>query len=277
MNKGVNIMNGLRSVTTGTDNLEKTKTLFKDVLGLNVEDKGQALRFGDAELNSGTRIHFVEIPNYTNQQNHIENIGLRLPSDEGLDEYQTILDDHQIDHSEITDLNGHKYFEFNDHNHQTFNIYSNEHNTGAPLGMPTFDSTVNPLHQIQGLGPVLLKVNELLLTQSILTKVFGLTHFAEYTPRPDADYKVQVFRIGEGGLGGELHLHATEEDLKMPKHGIVEQIEFATESKAQFQNALQQLESIGIPYQSLDQEGEKSLRISEKSGITFILTLEIKS
>ncbi|MBO3064263.1 MULTISPECIES: VOC family protein [Staphylococcus] len=270
-------MNGLRSVTTGTDNLEKTKTLFKDVLGLNVADKGQALRFGDAELNSGTRIHFVEIPNYTNQENHIENIGLRLPSDEGLDEYQTILDDHQIDHSEITDLNGHKYFEFKDHNHQIFNIYSNEHNTGAPLGMPTFDSTVNPLHQIQGLGPVLLKVNEILLTQSILTKVFGLTHFAEYAPYHDADYKVQVFRIGEGGLGGELHLHATDEDLKMPKHGIVEQIEFATESKAQFQNALQQLESIGIPYQSLDQEGEKSLRISEKSGITFILTLEIKS
>lgn len=277
MNKGVNIMNGLRSVTTGTDNLEKTKTLFKDVLGLNVADKGQALRFGDAELNSGTRIHFVEIPNYTNQDNHIENIGLRLPSDEGLDEYRAILDDHQIDHSEITDLNGHKYFEFNDHNHQTFNIYSNEHNTGAPLGMPTFDSTVNPLHQIQGLGPVLLKVNELLLTQSILTKVFGLTHFAEYTPHPESYYKVQVFRIGEGGLGGELHLYAADEDLKMPKHGIVEQIEFATESKAQFQNGLQQLESIGIPYQSLDQEGEKSLRISEKSGITFILTLEIKS
>ncbi|MEB8069319.1 VOC family protein [Staphylococcus xylosus] len=270
-------MNGLRSVTTGTDNLEKTKTLFKDVLGLNVADKGQALRFGDAELNSGTRIHFVEIPNYTNQDNHIENIGLRLPSDEGLDEYRAILDDHQIDHSEITDLNRHKYFEFNDHNHQTFNIYSSEHNTGAPLGMPTFDSTVNPLHQIQGLGPVLLKVNELLLTQSILTKVFGLTHFAEYTPHPESDYKVQVFRIGEGGLGGELHLYAADEDLKMPKHGIVEQIEFATESKAQFQNALQQLESIGIPYQSLDQEGEKSLRISEKSGITFILTLEIKS
>ena len=65
-------MNGLRSVTTGTDNLEKTKTLFKDILGLNVADKGNALRFGDAKLNSGTRIHFVEIPKYQNDDNHIE-------------------------------------------------------------------------------------------------------------------------------------------------------------------------------------------------------------
>jgi len=269
-------MNGLRSVTTGTNNLEQTKTLFKDTLGLSVESKGNALRFGDAELSSGTRVHFVEIPNYQNEDNHIDNIGLRVPSDEGLDEYISILDQKQIEHSAITDLNGHAYIEFKDHNGQSFHLYSNEHNTGAPLGTPTFDSTVNPLHQIQGLGPVLAKVNELLLTQSILTNVFGLTHFAEYTPHPDADYKVQVFRIGDGGLGGEIHIFASTKELKMPEHGIVEQIEFATESKTQFQNALQQLESIGIPYQTLDQDGEKSLRITENSGITFILTLEIK-
>lgn len=272
--RGVNIMNGLRSVTTGTNDLEKTKNLFKDVLGLNVANKGQALRFGDADLSSGTRLHFVEIPNYTNTNNHIENIGLRVPSDEGLDEYKSILDQHQIEHGSITDLNGHKYFDFTDQNDQYFNIYSNEHNIGAPLGMPSLESNVNPLHQIQGLGPVLLKVNELLLTQSILSKVFDLTLFAEYSPNADANYKVQVFRIGEGGLGGELHIYATEEPIKMPEHGIVEQIEFATESKAQFQNAIQQLEVIGIAYQTLDQDGEKSLRITEHSGLTFILTLE---
>lgn len=267
-------MNGLRSVTTGTSDLAKTKTLFKDILGLNVAEKGQALRFGDAELNSGTRLHFVEIPNYDNRNNHIENIGLRIPSDEGLNEYQEILTKHQIAYEEITDLNGHKYFNFKDDNLQPFNIYSNEHNTGAPLGMPTFESTVNPLHQIQGLGPVIIRVNELLLTQSVLTKVFGLIHFAEYKPSATADYKVQVFQIGDGGLGGELHVHASDIPLELPEHGIVEQIEFATESKSQFQHAIDQLESIGIKYQSLDQNGERSIRISENSGITFILTLE---
>ena len=194
-----------------------------------------------------------------------------------MDDIQSVLNNKHINHGGITDLNGHKYFDFKDQNDQTFNIYSNEHNTGAPLGMPSFESTVNPLHQIQGLGPVILKVNELILTQSILTKVFGLIHFAEYVPTDDADYKVQVFRIGDGRLDGALHIYAAKDEVKMPEHGIVEQIEFATESKAHFQNALQQLEVIGIPYQTLDQEnGKRSLRISEKSGITFILTLEIK-
>lgn len=274
MNRGVNIMNGLRSVTTGTNDLSKTKELFSNILGLNVADKGQALRFGDAELNSGTRIHFVEVPNYINKNNHIENIGLRVPSDEGIEEYQSILEQHQISFSSPTDLNGHKYFNFQDQNGQTFNIYSNEHNSGTPLGIPTFESNVNPLHQIQGLGPVILKVNDIVLTQSILTRVFGLEHFAEYTPSDHADFKIQVFRIGDGGLGGELHIHASNEEILMPEHGILEQIEFGIESKSQFQKTIEELESIGIPYQTLDQEGERSLRITEKSGITFILTLE---
>ena len=61
-----------------------------------------------------------------------------------------------------------------------FDIYSNEHNVGIQLGMPDFDSSVNPLHQVQGLGPVILQVNELSVTASLLTHVFGLHHFAEY-------------------------------------------------------------------------------------------------
>ena len=62
--------------------------------------------------------------------------------------------------------------------------------------MPTFDSPVNPLHQVQGLGPVIIKVNELSVTTSILTQVFQLDLFAEYLPHEDAKQPIQVFRIG---------------------------------------------------------------------------------
>ena len=33
----------------------------------------------------------------------------------------------------MTELNGNKHFSFEDDNHQTFDIYSNEHNTGVGL------------------------------------------------------------------------------------------------------------------------------------------------
>src|SRR5699024_6882056 len=138
---------------------------------------------------------------------------------------QSILAQHQLTFGAPTALNGAKCFNFQDQNGQTVNIYSNEHNSGTPLGIPTFESNVNPLHQIQGPGPVILKVNDIVLTQSIVTRVCGLEHFAEYTPIGHANFKIQVFRIGDGGLGGELHVHASDEEILMPEHGILEQIE----------------------------------------------------
>lgn len=268
-------MSGIRSVTLGTSDLSKTKELFENILGLNSSEKGDnALRFGDADLNPGTRIHFVEVPNNDYQNSHIDSVGLRTPSDSGLDEYQDILNQHQISFSSITELNGNMQFNFEDHNQQLFDIYSNEHNTGVPLGMPSFDSTVNPLHQIQGLGPVILKVNELSITASILNKVFGLHIFAEYLPSEEATKAIQVFKIGEGGLGGELHLYEAESDITNQDNEMIEQVEFSTNSKSDFENAKQTLEDIGIPYQTLQQDDSESLRITENSGISFIYTLD---
>jgi glyoxalase family protein len=42
----------------------------------------------DANLSPGTRIHFVEVPKSNYQNLHIDSVGLRTPSDSGLDEYQ---------------------------------------------------------------------------------------------------------------------------------------------------------------------------------------------
>ncbi|QUX19110.1 VOC family protein [Staphylococcus haemolyticus] len=267
-------MSGLRSVTLGTSDLSKTNKLFKNILGLNVASKNQALRFGDADLSPGTRIHFVEVPNSEYENQHIASVGLRTPTDSGLDEYQTIFKDNQIQASEITELNGNKHFNFEDNNHQIFDIYSNEHNTGVGLGTPTFDSTVNPLHQIQGLGPIIIKVNELPVTASILKNVFNLTHYAEYESTEFPDQVIQVFQIGEGGLGGELHLYQPNEPIELIEEGIVEQIEFSANSVEAFNNAQKELDDIGIPYQTLNQGDAQSLRITENSGISFIYTLE---
>ena len=83
-------MSGLKSVTLGTSDLSKTKDLFENILGFNSSKKGEnALRFGDANLSPGTRIHFVEVPKSNYQNLHIDSVGLRTPSDSGLDEYQS--------------------------------------------------------------------------------------------------------------------------------------------------------------------------------------------
>lgn len=268
-------MSGLRSVTVGTSNIENTRSLFKDIIGLNVANKNNALRFGDTNLSPGTRIHFVEVPNPSYENQHILSVGLRTPSDDGLKEYQDILDQHHIEYHSNSELNGHKHFGFKDHNAQIFDIYSNEHNSGVNLGIPHFESSVNPLHQVQGLGPVIIRVNELPITISIFKNVFGLRHLAEYESLEFPDQMFQVFSIGEGGLGGEIHLCQSESPIQKSEFGVIEQVEFSTNSKQAFSNAQSELDDIGIPYQTLDQGDVKSLRITENSGISFILTLEI--
>ena len=137
--------------------------------------------------------------------------------------------------------------------------------------MPTFDSPVNPLHQVQGLGPVIIKLNELSVTTSILTSI-SLDLFAEYLPHEDAQQPIQVFRIGEGGLGGEIHLFESDEDMQMNTHGPIEQVEFLQ----MIPNCIfkQNRFEIGVPYQTLEQDTSESLRITENSGISFIYTLE---
>ena len=55
---------------------------------------------------------------------------------------------------------------------------------------------------------------------------------------------------------------------------MIEQVEFSTNSKSDFENAKQTLEDIGIPYQTLQQDDSESLRITENSGISFIYTLD---
>lgn len=78
----------------------------------------------------------------------------------------------------------------------------------------------------------------------------------------------------EGGLGGELHLYQAHEEIQLSEYGPVEQVEFSTHHRNEFVQAKEQLDEIGIPYQTLEQEESESLRITESSGISFIFTLE---
>ncbi|UEX89192.1 VOC family protein [Staphylococcus ratti] len=269
-------MTGIRSVTLATKSLNQTIQLFHHTLGLNYKKREGTVQFGDAELSPGTRIQFVEVPGgLQSQYRHFASIGLRIPSDEGLENYASILEENDISFSKLEQLNGHTHFHFYDDMNQKFSIFSNEHNTGIGLGMPYEHSSVNPLHQIQGLGPIIIKTNEIRVTFTLLTKVFDFTPLGEYMI-DDNNTKVIVLHKDEGGLGSEIHLFEPSSPVQLPNIGIVEQIEFTTKDATQFENALKQLERNELPYQELEnkQENTHALRITDTSGMSFILTLD---
>lgn len=268
-------MGGLRSITLGTSDLSQTKELFVDILGLiKHEEVEHALLVGDANNSSGTRIQFVELPDNHEVQTHFDSIGLRTPTDLGLEEYENILSEQNIEYTPVKELNGHKYISIKDHNGYVFTIYSNEYNSGVGLGTPSFDSPVNPLHQIQGLGPAIIQSNHLDTTAQILVHIFNLDLFAEYLPYEEASYRVQVFKIGSGGLGGEIHLHQSIEEIQLPEYGAVDQVDFSTDDASAFNAAIQRLNDLELPYQTLKQDDFESIRITENSGLSFVYTLE---
>ncbi|HDE6980998.1 TPA: VOC family protein [Staphylococcus aureus] len=268
-------MCGLRSITLGTTNIEQTKHFMVDILGLNYEELLEnSIRFGDADISPGTRLQFIQVPSEQLEESHFVGIGLRTPTDSGLEEYAEILSNKDIPFTTVKELNGNKYFSLEDNNGHIFSIYSNENNYGVGLGMPSFESAVNPLHQVQGLGPVILKVNHVDITDQILTNIFGLEVFAEYQPFDNADYHVQVFKVGTGGLGGEIHLMPVETEMTMPEYGAVDQVEFETKDADFFNQAKSRLDEVEIPYQTLEQDDIESIRITENSGLSFIFTLQ---
>ena len=69
-------------------------------------------------------------------------------------------------------------------------------------------------------------------------------------------------------------MYEAESDITNQDNEMIEQVEFSTNSKSDFENAKQTLEDIGIPYQTLQQDDSESLRITENSGISFIYTLD---
>lgn len=73
-------------------------------------------------------------------------IGLCILIDLGLEEYVEILLNKDILFIIVKELNGNKYFSFEDNNGYIFLIYLNENNYGVGLGMFFFESVVNLLY-----------------------------------------------------------------------------------------------------------------------------------
>lgn len=263
-----------RSVTLGTKSIDKTIDLFHNMLGMAYEKKGNRVQFGDAERAPGTRLQFVEIAETIEPTHqHFESIGLRTPSNDGVEEYMSILQEYQHAFEGPTHMNGHQYIQFSNDDAQRFDIFSDEANVGIGLGMPNEDSSVSPLHQVQGLGPVMLRTHEPAVTMMLLNDLFGFEAIAEYTS-PKTEKRVIVMEGEGGGLGAEVHIYETDA-MQLPPYGIVEQLEFTAHDENEFNYAFNQLNHHDIPFQQLqnEQQGTRAIRVNDISGLAFILTL----
>lgn len=268
-------MNGLRSVTLWTTNIEETESFYKDVLGLNtlLNKDTNILHVGDADLAPGTRLIFKQYQGENQSlDTHFYGIALRVPTDFALYEYKQQFDKYEVPYESVQQLNGKHMFKFYDNNGHAFHVISDELNSGVPLGTAYDNGPISPIHQIQGIGPVMIKSPETKATGSLLKNIFELQLLAEYKTIEDED--TLVFQIGAGGNGGEIHLVDHPEPI-LSLNPPIERVAFSIDDLEHFENIVNHVKEIEMEHHIIQHEaGLISLFIRDITGIIITITYD---
>lgn len=272
---GERLMNGLRSVTLWTKNLEETESFFNNILCLNtlLNKEKNILHVGDANLAPGTRIIYKLLSEEVDyNESHFYGIGLRVPTDLGLTEYQQQFDKYEVHYEETQQLNGRNFFKFYDNNGHAFFIISDENNHGVPLGTAYDHGPISPIHKVQGIGPIMLKSPETNATGSLLKNILDLQLYAEY--KTVNSEPAIVFNIGAGGNGGELHLVHHNSAIKSLNPPI-ERVAITIDDTNKFETIIDKIKEINLQHQMIQHEEQiTSIFIRDIAGIIITLTLD---
>jgi glyoxalase family protein len=113
-------------------------------------------------------------------------------------------------------------------------------------------------------------VHDLARTEQVLTGVMNMRRQRDYAA-PDADARIHVFAMGEGGPGAELHV-IEQKDLPVARQGAgaVHHVAFRTPTEAQYHQWTQRLNELGIRNSGeIDRFYFRSLYFREPNGILF--------
>lgn len=274
---------GLHHVTVATHDIQRFYNFYNKLLGLklimedmNIENEAMKhLYFGDNNGNAGTLLSVLEVANPFTIEDCSDEIyaySFRVPTDYSLYVFKLRFDAANVKYEAVIKINGKHALPFYDCDGRKVFLISDELNTGIPLGEPTPDSAVDPLHQILGLGPVFLKLSNVLVTSSFLTQVLNLSTTTKYV-LPSFINEVHVLQTGLGGNGGEIHIIPYERTENSNALNI-EQVAF-TVSREALASFKKKLEEVSIPHSKIsDRKYYETIFIKDLSGIIFEISTE---
>ncbi|NGP45901.1 ring-cleaving dioxygenase [Bacillaceae bacterium SIJ1] len=278
---------GIHHVSAMTGSAKGNYTFYTDILGMRLVKKTvnqddtsiYHLFYGDRVGSPGTELTFFEIPNAapTHQGNRsISQIQLRVPSDASLQYWVERFDDHNVQHTGVIEVAGRKTLPFFDPEGQRLAFVSDETNEGVAGGEPWERSAVTAAHGVIGLGPVKLTVPDAERTADILTDVLGFHLAGTRPPEKEGMNDIQIFSVGEGGTGAEVHL---EERTDLPPErlgkGGVHHVAFRLEDEEALLKWAEQLNELRIPNSGfVERFYFKSLYFREPNGILFELATD---
>jgi glyoxalase family protein len=227
------------------------------------------LFYADGKANPGTDLTFFDfpVPSERRGTNSIVQTGLRVAGERSLAFWRDRLRGAGAQTGEISEIDGRLTLRFEDPEGQRLALIDD---SGAGPASPWEKSPVPAEHQIRGLGPIALSVNDVARTAIVLTAVMNMRHARSYVSA-DGRSETQVYAMGEGGPAAELHV-IEQKGTSAARQGAggVHHVAFRTPDETQYHAWTQRLHELRIPNSGeVDRFYFRSLYFREPSGILF--------
>lgn len=225
------------------------------------------LFYADGKANPGTDLTFFDFPAAPEQRgtNSISRTGLRVAGEKSLLYWRDRLKQAGGHVGDIVEVDRRLTLPFLDGEGQRLVLVDDG---GLGSASPWERSPVPAEHQIRGLGPIVLTVQDLSRTADVLTGVMNMRRLRDYAAH---GAHIQVFAMGEGGPAAELHvLEDKDSPVAGQGAGGVHHVAFRTPDEAQYHAWTQRLTELRVPNSGeIDRFYFRSLYFREPNGILF--------
>lgn len=272
-------LHGIHHLTAVSASIRENLRFYTSTMGMRLvkrsvnQDDVSAyhLFYADSLGTPGTDLTFFDWSMAPERRgtNSITRTSLRVAGADSLNWWTARLDELGVPHSGVTERAGRAAVDLEDGEGQRLSLVDDGGAGDPPV--PWKASPVPASHQIRGLGPIVMSVPELGPTDSVLTRVMGMTRTREYEEPGEYPHAVHVYEMHEGGPHAELHV-AVEPQLERARLGAggVHHVAFRTPNEDEYHQWTERLNSLGIRNSGeIDRFYFRSLYFREPGHILF--------
>ncbi len=269
---------GIHHLTAISARIRDNLNFYTEVMGMRLvkrsvnQDDVSAyhLFYADAVGTPGTDLTFFDwpVPPERRGTGSIVGTGLRVGSLDSLDWWARRLEAEELDVGTPGERDGRAVLDFQDPEGQRLFLVVDDGQGDDPVTWA--ESPVPAIHQLRGLGPVILSVPRLEPTHQALTRILGMRPVRDYGHQ-DERSQVHVYEMGGQGAHAELHV-AVQPHLPPARPGAagVHHVAFRTPDEEEYEGWAQRLNQMGVPNSGpVDRYYFKSLYFREPGGILF--------
>ena len=270
-------LSGIHHLTAISAKPRENLAFYTNLLGMRLVKKtvnqddvsAYHLFYADGKANPGTDLTFFDFPIGPERRgtNSICRTGLRVAGEKSLRYWHDRLRQAGGVAGDIIEVDGALRLPLEDGEGQRLELVDDG---GVGSASPWEKSTVPAEHQIRGLGPISLEVQDLAAIELVLTRVMNMRRVREYSVA-DQSGRAHVFAMGEGGLAAELHV-IEQSNVAVGRQGAggVHHVAFRTPNEQQYHAWTQRLNEFGVRNSGeIDRFYFRSLYFREPNGILF--------